>query len=149
MAKKQTIPENPLADFGLADVVRGITSHDEAKVEEEVAEEKNEEKPAEKPAPKEKQEAEEKPAQKVSDDEDWNKFLTYAQNYYKDEGKDRGVTVWIDDEVKDVLDKIKSSGEVKVPVRHMVSAMCRIFIEEHKGEVLRVIAKGRKKNSLL
>ncbi len=142
MQKEKKMPENPLADFGLADVVRGITSQDEAAAEVE-AEEQEAPKAKHKPAAA----ATEKSLQGASDD--WKKFVKYAEDYYTDESKGRGVTVWIDEDVKEVLDKIKSSGEVKVPVRHMVSSMCRIFIEEHKQEVLRVIAKGRKKNSLL
>lgn len=142
MQKDKKMPENPLADFGLADVVRGITSHDETAAEAEQEQEGPKAKGGSKPAA-----AAEKSLSGAS--EDWKKFVKYAEDYYTDESKGRGVTVWIDEDVKEVLDKIKSSGEVKVPVRHMVSSMCRIFIEEHKQEVLRVIAKGRKKNSLL
>lgn len=139
------MPENPLADFGLADVVRGITQQDEIPEPEEPQAEEPQEKP--KATAEHKPTATDKAAAGMSDE--WKKFVSYAEDYYTDESKGRGVTVWIDEDVKEVLDKIKSSGEVKVPVRHMVSSMCRIFIEEHKQEVLRVIAKGRKKNSLL
>ncbi len=145
MAKtNKKMPENPLADFGLADVVRGITHQEEALEPEEPQAEEPQEKPK---ATVERKPAVDKTLTGMSDE--WKKFVSYAEEYYTDESKGRGVTVWIDEDVKEVLDKIKSSGEVKVPVRHMVSSMCRIFIEEHKQEVLRVIAKGRKKNSLL
>lgn len=79
----------------------------------------------------------------------WQQFIEYAEEYYKDTDKTRGVTVWIDDDVKDVLDKIKASGEVRVPVRHMVSSMCRIFIEENKDDIIQALTKSKRKNSLL
>lgn len=79
----------------------------------------------------------------------WQLFAEYADAYYRDTDKTRGVTVWIDDDVKDVLDKIKASGEVRVPIRHMVSAMCRIFIEQNKDDIIRAITKSKRKNSLL
>lgn len=72
----------------------------------------------------------------VSDATDgWLRFSDYAHQYNNVEGKSRGATVWIDEEVKAALEKIKTTGACNVPVRHLVSAAVRIFIEEHKAEI--------------
>lgn len=70
----------------------------------------------------------------------WSRFTDYAHQYNDVEGKSRGVTVWIDEEVKTALEKIKSTGACNVPVRHLVSAAVRTFIEEHKAEIQKAMA---------
>lgn len=65
----------------------------------------------------------------------WSRFKDYAHQYNDVEEKSRGVTVWIDEEVKAALEKIKSTGACNIPVRHLVSAAVRTFIEEHKDEI--------------
>lgn len=65
----------------------------------------------------------------------WSRFVDYAHQYNDVEGKSRGVTVWIDEDVKAALEKIKSTGACNVPVRHLVSAAVRTFIEEHKADI--------------
>lgn len=70
----------------------------------------------------------------------WSRFSDYAHQYNDVEGKSRGVTVWIDEEVKAALEKIKSTGACNVPVRHLVSAAVRTFIEEHKEEIQKAMA---------
>lgn len=69
----------------------------------------------------------------------WPRFCDYANQYNSVESKSRGVTVWIDEEVKAALDKIKSSGACNVPVRHLVSAAVRTFIEEHKEDIVKAM----------
>lgn len=65
----------------------------------------------------------------------WSRFNDYAHQYNDVEGKSRGVTVWIDEDIKAALEKIKTTGACNVPVRHLVSAAVRTFIEEHKTEI--------------
>ena len=65
----------------------------------------------------------------------WSRFTYYAHQYNDVEGKSRGATVWIDEDVKAALEKIKSTGACNVPVRHLVSAAVRTFIEEHKADI--------------
>ena len=65
----------------------------------------------------------------------WSRFTDYAHQSNDVEGKSRGVTVWIDEDVKAALEKIKSTGACNVPVRHLVSAAVRTFIEEHKTDI--------------
>lgn len=69
----------------------------------------------------------------------WSRFKDYATQYNEVEGKSRGATVWIDEEVKAALEKIKSTGACNVPVRHLVSAAVRTFIEEHKEKIQEAI----------
>lgn len=65
----------------------------------------------------------------------WSRFTDYAHQYNDVEGKSRGATVWIDEDVKAALEKIKNTGACNVPVRHLVSAAVRTFIEEHKTDI--------------
>ena len=65
----------------------------------------------------------------------WSRFTDYAHQYNDVEGKSRGATVWIDEDVKAALEKIKNTGACNVPVRHLVSAAVRTFIEEHKADI--------------
>ena len=109
--KKKTVVSNPLLGI-LADITRQTTKQTAA------------------PAPKQES------APIVSSATDgWSRFSDYAHQYNDVEGKSRGATVWIDEDVKAALDKIKSTGACNVPVRHLVSAAVRTFIEEHKAEI--------------
>ena len=65
----------------------------------------------------------------------WSRFTDYAHQYNSAEEKSRGATVWIDEDVKAALEKIKNTGACNVPVRHLVSAAVRTFIEEHKADI--------------
>ena len=109
--KKKTVVSNPLLG-NLADITRQTTKQTAA------------------PAPKQES------APIVSEATDgWSRFTDYAHQYNDVEGKSRGVTVWIDEDVKAALEKIKSTGACNVPVRHLVSAAVRTFIEEHKTDI--------------
>ena len=109
--KKKTVVSNPLLG-NLADITRQTTQQAAA--------------------PASKQES----APIVSEATDgWSRFTDYAHQYNDVEGKSRGVTVWIDEDVKAALEKIKSTGACNVPVRHLVSAAVRTFIEEHKADI--------------
>ena len=109
--KKKTVVSNPLLG-NLADITRQT--------------------PQQAAAPAPKQES----APIVSEATDgWSRFTDYAHQYNDVEGKSRGVTVWIDEDVKAALEKIKSTGACNVPVRHLVSAAVRTFIEEHKADI--------------
>ena len=109
--KKKTVVSNPLLG-NLADITRQTTQQAAA--------------------PAQKQES----APIVSEATDgWSRFTDYAHQYNDVEGKSRGVTVWIDEDVKAALEKIKSTGACNVPVRHLVSAAVRTFIEEHKADI--------------
>lgn len=121
MAEKKTIPTNPLGN--LAELTREVISNDDPTntVNTEVS--TNEE------------------------PDGWARFTDYARQYYNAKTKSRGATVWIDEDVKAALDTIKSTGACNIPVRHLVSAAVRTFIEEHKKEITKAIKKN--KSSLL
>lgn len=110
--KPKTVNSNPML-MNLASLTRQATQQSE-------------------PTPAPKQES----APIVSEAADgWSRFTDYAHQYNDVEGKSRGVTVWIDEDVKAALEKIKSTGACNVPVRHLVSAAVRTFIEEHKTDI--------------
>lgn len=113
MAK--TVNTNPLAS--LTDLTRNAT---QAKVA---------------PAPKEKTNITSEAA------DGWGRFCDYAHQYNDVESKSRGVTVWIDEDIKQALDKIKLAA-CNVPVRHLVSAAVRTFIEEHNKEIKEAIMQS-------
>ena len=109
--KKKPAMASPLA-MNLAEIARQATSQTSA------------------PAPKQES------TTIVSEAADgWSRFTDYAHQYNDVEGKSRGATVWIDEDVKAALEKIKNTGACNVPVRHLVSAAVRTFIEEHKTDI--------------
>lgn len=111
-SRKKIVHTNPLLD-NLADLTRQATLRQEST-----------------PAPKQES------ATIVSEASDgWSRFTEYAHQYNDVEGKSRGATVWIDEDVKAALEKIKNTGACNVPVRHLVSAAVRTFIEEHKADI--------------
>lgn len=108
--KKKTVTSNPLGS--LAALTRQATNQTAA------------------PAPKQ----ESAPIRSEATD-GWSRFTDYAHQYNDVEGKSRGATVWIDEDVKAALEKIKNTGACNVPVRHLVSAAVRTFIEEYKTDI--------------
>ena len=85
--KPKTVNSNPML-MNLASLTRQATQQSE-------------------PTPAPKQES----APIVSEAADgWSRFTDYANQYNDVEGKSRGVTVWIDEDVKAALEKIKSTG---------------------------------------
>ena len=63
---------------------------------------------------------------------DLEKFFQLAQEY-KDAKKD-SVQVWLDADINYTLDAIRQSG-VKIPVKHLLSAAVRLFLEQHAEEI--------------
>jgi hypothetical protein len=64
----------------------------------------------------------------------WDRFLTYAQEYKDDENKEKGVQVWLDKDLKNKLDRLKASG-IELPVKHLLSAALRVFLEDNEKQV--------------
>lgn len=80
----------------------------------------------------------------------WDSFVKFAQEY-NDNVVDRGITVWIDGNLKNALDKIKNSGACDIPIRHLASAAIRVFIEQNREDIesaLKMCRKYSKKNVL-
>ena len=68
-------------------------------------------------------------------------------NYSKSPRK--GVSLWIDDDIADLLNELKNAEHSKVFLRHMVNAMCSVFIQNHKEEIKKAILANKKKNPFL
>lgn len=68
----------------------------------------------------------------VQSEGDLEKFFQLAQEY-KDVKKD-SVQVWLDSDINYTLDAIRQSG-VKIPVKHLLSAAVRMFLEAHAKEI--------------
>ena len=56
------------------------------------------------------------------------------KEYKDDENKGKGVQVWLDKELKNKLDRLKASG-VELPVKHLLSAAVRVFLEDNEKQV--------------
>ena len=69
---------------------------------------------------------------------EWKDFLEYAQEY-KESDKE-SIQVWLDADVKYTLDAIRQAG-IKIPVKHLLSAAVRVFIESNAGEVKALLEK--------
>lgn len=69
-----------------------------------------------------------------SEEKQWERFLAYAKEYKDDENKGKGVQVWLDKELKNKLDRLKASG-VELPVKHLLSAALRVFLEDNEKQV--------------
>ncbi len=71
----------------------------------------------------------------------WKDFLEYAQEY-KDSDNE-SIQIWLDATVKNTLDEIRKAG-VKIPVKHLLSAAVRVFIESNAEEVRALMEKKPK-----
>lgn len=83
----------------------------------------------------------------ISRAEEWEHFRTECMNYSKSPRK--GVSLWIDDDIADLLNELKNAEHSKVFLRHMVNAMCSVFIQNHKEEIKKAILANKKKNPFL
>lgn len=74
-------------------------------------------------------------------DSQWKDFLAYAQEYK--ETKAPSVQVWLDSDVNYTLDAIRQAG-VKIPVKHLLSAAVRVFLETNADEIRALMDKKPK-----
>lgn len=118
VSKKKTVVSNPLLG-NLADITRQTTRQTTA------------------PAPKQ----ESAPIASNATD-GWSRFCDYANQYNNVEGKSRGATVWIDEDVKAALEKIKAKA-CNLPLRHLVSAAVRTFIDQNKEDIQKAITQSK------
>lgn len=71
----------------------------------------------------------------------WEDFLKYAQEYK--EAKRDSIQVWLDADVNYTLDAIRQSG-VKIPVKHLLSAAVKVFLQSNADEVRALMEKKPK-----
>lgn len=84
---------------------------------------------------------EEKAPVSIPSGNQWKDFLEYAQEY-KDSDNE-SIQIWLDATVKNTLDEIRKAG-VKIPVKHLLSAAVRVFIESNAEEVRALMEKKPK-----
>lgn len=106
--KERPIIENPLANMGLDEIVRGITAP-----EEEVKEEKE-------PAVKHRKS---KSASKKM-------FEGYLEQYIGI--SEQGAAIWLPKEVKKKLEIIRANADRNIPLRSLAAAIIMTYIEENK-----------------
>ena len=71
----------------------------------------------------------------------WEDFLKYAQEYK--EAKRDSIQVWLDADVNYTLDVIRQSG-IKIPVKHLLSAAVKVFLQNNADEVRALMEKKPK-----
>lgn len=114
MANKKERPaiENPLANMGLDEIVRGITSTNEV--------------PQEKTATKVKE-----PKKRTS-----SGMKRFEENLDKYTGvSEQGVAIWLPKEVKKRLEVIRANADRNIPLRSLAAAIIMTYIEENEAKL--------------
>ena len=107
MAKKEhPATENPLANMGLDDFVRGITSSESSQPEKEI-----------------------KPKKRMT-----SGAKRFEENLQKYTGvSEQGVAIWLPKEVKKKLEIIRANSDKNIPVRSLAAAIIMTYIEENES----------------
>ena len=87
--------------------------------------------------------AQPKPAYIVKDntDDSWKLFLDMAEKYKKAGGK--LATIYIDPELKNVLDRLKYAGDERLPTAAILSSIVARFIYDHEDQIRKIIFGGK------
>ena len=113
MANKKERPaiENPLANMGLDEIVRGITTTEVVQ---------------DKPITKVKE-----PKKRVS-----SGMKRFQENLDKYTGvSEQGVAIWLPKEVKKRLEVIRVNADRNIPLRSLAAAIIMTYIEENEGKL--------------
>lgn len=78
---------------------------------------------------------------KDNTDDSWKLFLDMAEKYKKAGGK--LATIYIDPELKNVLDRLKYAGEERLPTAAILSSIVARFIYDHEDEIRKIIFGGK------
>ena len=110
MANKKERPaiENPLANMGLDEIVRGITAN---------------EAPQEKPMAKTKERTS---AGMKRFEENLDKYTGVSE---------QGVAIWLPKEVKKRLEVIRANADRNIPLRSLAAAIIMTYIEENEAKL--------------
>ena len=113
MANKKERPaiENPLANMGLDEIVRGITTN---------------EVPQKKPAVKAKEPKKRASAGMKRFEENLDKYTGVSE---------QGAAIWLPKEVKKRLEVIRVNADRNIPLRSLASAIIMTYIEENEGKL--------------
>ena len=72
----------------------------------------------------------------------WNEFINLAKESQKLKKKDE-VQVWIDADLKNIVDRIRIAG-IHLPIKHLMNGMLRAFITAHRKEIEKLLRKNVK-----
>ena len=113
MANKKERPtiENPLANMGLDEIVRGITAN---------------EAPQEKPMAKTKEQKKRTSAGMKRFEENLDKYTGVSE---------QGVAIWLPKEVKKRLEMIRANADRNIPLRSLAAAIIMTYIEENESKL--------------
>lgn len=78
---------------------------------------------------------------KDNTDDSWKLFLDMAEKYKKAGGK--LATIYIDPELKNVLDRLKYAGEERLPTAAILSSIVARFIYDHEDHIRKIIFGGK------
>lgn len=73
------------------------------------------------------------PSQTKFVNDSWSIFIEKAQEYKQKQN--RIATIYIDEDLKKVLDRMRSTGEIKLSTTAIVSAIVDKFINEHTIQI--------------
>lgn len=110
MATKKDRPtiENPLANMGLDEIVRGMTTTEETPFQE----------------PVKKRASKKKSAGLL--EENLNKYTGISE---------QGVAIWLPKEVKKRLEVIRANADRNMPIRSLAAAIIMTYIEENESKL--------------
>ena len=109
--KERRAIENPLANMGLDEIVRGITTN---------------EVPQKKPAVKAKEQKKRASAGMKRFEENLDKYTGVSE---------QGVAIWLPKEVKKRLEVIRVNADRNIPLRSLAAAIIMTYIEENEGKL--------------
>lgn len=66
--------------------------------------------------------------------DEWGRFMELNEEQKNTRNADKGVQIWLNGELKQKLDLMKANG-LKYPVRYMLNAALRVFLESNEEEV--------------
>lgn len=78
---------------------------------------------------------------KDNTDDSWKLFLDMAEKYKKAGGK--LATIYIDPELKNVLDRLKYAGDERLPTAAILSSIVARFIYDHEDQIRKIIFGGK------
>lgn len=74
-------------------------------------------------------------------------FKEYARDFKENHATSSCSNVWIDDDVKDALEKIRTV--VHFPMKHLVSAAVLTFIDQNRDEIMNELSSAKKRKGIL
>jgi len=130
---------------GLAGLVRAAQEESQSPVQQTVVEEVEEtprvqvvEKTEPEPAPRAKRGP--VPVQHIEADNSWELFKGYVEQYKRDTTK--GKEIWINEDIRYELDKMKTASRSSMKLKTMVNAMLHTFMDLHRKEIEDLLAQG-------